>query len=602
MSSIEYMEEDILIPRLENIAFELINKLKSDQIEYKVDALNKLDLIATALGVERTRTKLIPYLTDYKCEDENVLILLVDQLARLINKVGGSSYVHVLLAPLESIASVVKYVTIRDKVVESIIQIIQLLPKGQFIDYVFPLLKRLSRSKLGTGRCSAIGIIPFIYSLSDEIQQNDLRILFTDLVNDSDLMVRNTAFQILPDFFIKLKPKEMKSGYKWFEKLSRDKEECVRTNSINSLICLSDRMKLEQRKQYLIPIIERLSQDTSWQVKQNLAIKFNTLSESIQHPLSLIIPFQHLIASSEKKVKVTMVTQLVAFSSQFVLLEYPETMTTAIIPAVALFVMDKDKEIREMISNEMIGMATLLGNEQTTMHLLPLFSKLFRDDDVRVKLNMMSQLEILHKVIGKQFVSENMLPAFNELSKDKDWYIRNRMIEYIPFLAKEYGELFFHEQLFKQYILWLHDPVFSIRKAAAMNFKHLAVIFESDWIKKHVIPGLNELAVDLDSYKKRLTALFGFSAIAEVLSVNDVVESIVPVLLQLTYDPVPNIRFNAIQSIELLHVKTSMIYKSKIQPVLEELIENDKDKDVQFHAKRAMESFSHWRRRRRPNL
>lgn len=66
MSSIEYMEEDILIPRLENIAFELINKLKSDQIELKVDALNKLDLIATALGVERTRTKLIPYLTGNK--------------------------------------------------------------------------------------------------------------------------------------------------------------------------------------------------------------------------------------------------------------------------------------------------------------------------------------------------------------------------------------------------------------------------------------------------------------------------------------------------------------------------------------------------------
>lgn len=155
----------------------------------------------------------------------------------------------------------------------------------------------------------------------------------------------------------------MKSGYTWFEKLSRDKEECVRTNSINCLISLSDRMKSEQRKQYLIPIIERLSQDTSCQVKQILAIKFNTLSESIQHPLSLIIPFQHLIASSEKKVRMTMVTQLVAFSSQFVL-TYPETMTTAILPAFVMFVMDEEKEIREMISNEMIDMATLLGNEQ----------------------------------------------------------------------------------------------------------------------------------------------------------------------------------------------------------------------------------------------
>lgn len=60
---IEYMDEDTLVPRLENVAFTLISELKSEQVSQRLHALNKISLIAKALGAERTRARLVPYLS-----------------------------------------------------------------------------------------------------------------------------------------------------------------------------------------------------------------------------------------------------------------------------------------------------------------------------------------------------------------------------------------------------------------------------------------------------------------------------------------------------------------------------------------------------------
>jgi hypothetical protein len=62
--TIEYMEQDIVVPRLEDILLPLLNELQNDQqIEQRLDAIAKLDIIADGFGIEKTRAVLIPYLT-----------------------------------------------------------------------------------------------------------------------------------------------------------------------------------------------------------------------------------------------------------------------------------------------------------------------------------------------------------------------------------------------------------------------------------------------------------------------------------------------------------------------------------------------------------
>src|SRR5699024_332399 len=91
-----------------------------------------LSTIALALGAERTREELIPFL-DGQCallisdetsltsstesvEDEDeVLVALSEELGSFIEYVGGSQWGHVLLSPLENLAAIEQPV-VRDKV------------------------------------------------------------------------------------------------------------------------------------------------------------------------------------------------------------------------------------------------------------------------------------------------------------------------------------------------------------------------------------------------------------------------------------------------------------------------------------------------------
>jgi len=59
-----------------------------------------------ALGVERTRSELIPFLTETIYDEDEVLLALAEQLGQFIPLVGGPEYAHCLLPPLESLATV----------------------------------------------------------------------------------------------------------------------------------------------------------------------------------------------------------------------------------------------------------------------------------------------------------------------------------------------------------------------------------------------------------------------------------------------------------------------------------------------------------------
>jgi serine/threonine-protein phosphatase 2A regulatory subunit A len=50
-----------------------------------------------ALGIERTRSELIPFLTDTIYDEDEVLLALAEQLGALTPLVGGPEFVHCLL-------------------------------------------------------------------------------------------------------------------------------------------------------------------------------------------------------------------------------------------------------------------------------------------------------------------------------------------------------------------------------------------------------------------------------------------------------------------------------------------------------------------------
>ena len=56
----------------------------------RLNSIKKLSTIALALGVERTRSELIPFLTDTIYDEDEVLLALAEQLGTFTPLVGGN--------------------------------------------------------------------------------------------------------------------------------------------------------------------------------------------------------------------------------------------------------------------------------------------------------------------------------------------------------------------------------------------------------------------------------------------------------------------------------------------------------------------------------
>ena len=66
-------------------------------LQLRLNSIKKLSTIALALGVERTRSELIPFLTETIYDEDEVLLALAEQLGTFTPLVGGPEFVHCLL-------------------------------------------------------------------------------------------------------------------------------------------------------------------------------------------------------------------------------------------------------------------------------------------------------------------------------------------------------------------------------------------------------------------------------------------------------------------------------------------------------------------------
>lgn len=93
----------------------LIDELKHDDVTLRINAIRRLSTIALALGPERTREELVPFLEESTDDEDEVLLALAEELGSFTEYVGGAHYAHVVLPPLESLAAV-EETLVRDKV------------------------------------------------------------------------------------------------------------------------------------------------------------------------------------------------------------------------------------------------------------------------------------------------------------------------------------------------------------------------------------------------------------------------------------------------------------------------------------------------------
>ncbi|KAK7269744.1 hypothetical protein RIF29_22479 [Crotalaria pallida] len=569
----------------------LIEELKNDDIQLRLNSIRRLSTIARALGEERTRKELIPFLSENNDDDDEVLLAMAEELGVFIPYVGGVEHASVLLPPLETLCTV-EETCVRDKAVESLCRIGSQMRESDLVEYFIPLVKRLAAGEWFTARVSACGLFHIVYPSAPETSKTELRSIYSQLCQDDMPMVRRSAASNLGKFAATVEYAHLKADImSIFDDLTQDDQDSVRLLAVEGCAALGKLLEPQDCVAHILPVIVNFSQDKSWRVRYMVANQLYELCEAVgPEPTrtELVPAYVRLLRDNEAEVRIAAAGKV----TKFCRILNPDLAIQHILPCVKDLSADSSQHVRSALASVIMGMAPVLGKEATIEQLLPIFLSLLKDEFPDVRLNIISKLDQVNQVIGIDLLSQSLLPAIVELAEDRHWRVRLAIIEYIPLLASQLGVGFFDDKLGALCMQWLQDKVHSIREAAANNLKRLAEEFGPEWAMQHIIPQVLEM-INNPHYLYRMTILRAISLLAPVMGSEITCSQLLPVVVAASKDRVPNIKFNVAKVLEsIFPIVDQSVVEKTIRPCLVELSE-DPDVDVRFFSNQALQAIDH---------
>lgn len=418
------------------------------------------------------------------------------------------------------------------------------------------------------------------------------------------------------------------------EYLAGDQPDSVRLHTTENCVCFGNAMTVIQNKaasdqtsmgndeelitirsnalvKRILPLVVATIDDRSWRVRWTAASKFASVVKafsSINNTMDALVPaYEKLLQDPEAEVRTSAALNLAEVAkvgSKVFPVGFNEdgmdcgddnqnnrvSIAERLVQRVMALTEDDSENVRAALAMVATELAPLLGKDITISHLLPPMLLLLRDSTSEVRLNIISSLTMLSDVIGEELLSESLLPAILDLAQDGKWRIRMAVIERMPLLAKQLGKDFFNDKLLELCVGWLGDDISSIREAAAKNLKDLTALLGPKWSIQYLLPRVKSV-MEHPSYLRRMNAVQGLVKMATAMDVNSAQLEVLPVLLEMACDTVPNVRFNVAKGLGIvgpLFKKT--VYESQITPVLGLLID-DPDRDVRYFASKTSDEL-----------
>lgn len=564
----------------------LIDELKHDDVQLRLNSVRRLSTIAVALGPERTRNELVPYLTDSTDDDDEVLVALAEELGGFAQYVGGPEHVFVLLQPLEAVCSAEETV-VREKATASLCKIVAQMPPEHVMEHFVSMLKRLATSEWFSCRISACSLFTGVYTRVPSSTRTELRGHFNMLCRDEAPMVRRAAASNLAKF-APVVEKDFIRGevIPMFVSLAQDEQDSVRLLSVENCVSLARLLSPEDSATFVLPSVRASVQDKSWRVRYMVAEQLQALCEAMGPQITqaeLVPAFVALLKDTEPEVRTAGASRVAAVGG----LLPADLLVKAVLPCVRELVNDPSQHVRSALAGVVMNVAPVLGRAATIDYLLPLLLQLLKDEDSEVRLNIITNLQAISKVIGIEMLAQSLLPAVMDLASDKQWRVRLAVIEHIPQLAVQLGRDLFDTKLSALCFQWMCDTVYSVRDAATQNLRKLSEAFGVPWFVEKMLPRVTQLQQH-PNYLHRITTLFSVSAVAAICTPDIVSAKLLPVVLRMATDSVPNIRFNVAKCLQgLMSRVDAQSVQQQIKPCLQSL-SSDPDRDVKFFAQRAL--------------
>mmetsp|Transcript_26483 Transcript_26483/g.57092 ORF Transcript_26483/g.57092 Transcript_26483/m.57092 type:complete len:693 (+) Transcript_26483:113-2191(+) len=621
----------------EEDALQTIEKLRSDDLPSRVEAARKLPTIAVALGPQRTRDELLPFLSDGVDDEDEVLEAIAVSLGNLVPYVGGKEHAASLLQPLELLLAVEESV-VREKAATSAIAVSKFMADDEdyYVKEFVGMIGRLATKEWFTARISACGLIPVAFpKMTPELRTKHLE-YFASLCRDDAPMVRRIASRnlgpLVETVVETMGPASLLAGEEGgvvsttlldlYESLAGgDQPDSVRLHTTQNCVSFGKAMTQIKEKassvssdlqtiffgidalvKRILPLIVATIDDRSWRVRWTAASKFALVVQAfstLDGTMDALVPaYEKLLQDPEAEVRTAATFNLseVARTGALVSADAASNQDARVpvaqrlVKRVVSLTEDDSENVRAALAMVATDLAPMLGRDMTIAHLLPPMLLLLRDSTSEVRLNIISSLSMLNEVIGAELLTQSLLPAVLDLAEDGKWRIRLAVIERIPLLAKQLGKEFFTDRLLSLCVGWLGDDISSIREAAAKDLKELTALLGSEWSVSNLLPRVRQV-MEHSSYLRRMNAVRSLSLMATAMDVYTAQWEVLPILLEMHCDPVPNVRFNVAKGLGLIGpMFNPLVYEGQIVTILE-LLKEDSDRDVRFFACQASDSL-----------
>ena len=558
----------------------LIDELRHDDVQTRLNAVRQLEYIALALGPSRTRGELIPFLMESVDDDDIVLGATAEKMGCMVDAVGGSDWAYILLRPLEDLL-MLDEASIREKAQSSILSVQAQMSPKHIEEFSFPVMSRLATNDWFVARVAACSLLG---SVCRRVFSEEMIRVFVELCADETPMVRRAAMMAISEMGEVVPQNKLRDILDAFRRLARDDQESVRIVTISAAMNLADKVIKNPQEIYnaLFPEIRACLDDPNWRVRVTVAgaiaeIIKNTPVKNHQQTLDMYIK---LLGDAEAEVRCLAVSKLSNVSA----FKADRSFLTLLNSSFTKLIRDESEAVRAALAETLTKACPVFGASLTADALLPLILKLLRDSSNSVRLKVVSNLEHITCLLKLDEMKPAIIPAIVELASDRQWRVRILVLEYAPGLAKSFGEKIFIEEMLPVVMRWLSDPVFKVREAAAGNLCKLAQQLGPESTVANLVPGIVDLSKN-NNYLYRMTSLLAVNSLAQTLPERAVIDKLFPIVKGLVADLVPNVRFNVALTLRILADKVGgkKIYGDEISKLLKQL-SADSDKDVKFFA------------------
>lgn len=571
----------------------LRKQLQAEGTSTRKEAVERVKLAALALGEEATRDALVPFLADQiDKQNDEVLVSVAQQLGGLVPFVGKMD-IACLLEPLQGLA-VMDETVVREAAVVSLNTVGKSLPAAACPQLVKVFQSLADKEKWYSGRVSAVGIASTVYERAE--QPKSIAETFENLVHDETPMVRRRAATCIGGMATAMQkndqsveePAGASSLFALLKELLDDDQESVRSNALLSwsqvVAAMSNpKSKIDQG----VPELKKASEHRSWRLRQSVANNFGDYAKACGEDItktSLLPIYTSLLKDTESEVRISAALQA-AKVCEFGNLD-KGTIKNDVLTTMKDLLVDPSTQQREKLMGVLLEISISSGKDISLADTLPLMKSLFNDENMDVRLTAIKSLGQLIPVIG----AEDFQPSMGEVKKlmeDPNWRVRLLCVDLIPTLGGSLGLQFFNDNLQEIIVTCWTDSIAQIRRCVAECMAKLIKIFGGDWASDFAVPKFRQ-SMGNSNYLHRENVLYAIQLFAKEAGSPMAQQTLLPLVLTLCEDPVPNVLITAAITCEVLVPFVDESGKASLSKALQPLTTHS-DPDVAEFSRKAMD-------------